>query len=50
MGLLGLSASFLYMNYGLKIARNYVDILDWTVSLPRGKNSGLMHFVAQGLG
>ena len=50
MGLSGLSAPFLYMNFGFKIARNNVEIPDRTVSYPQGKNPRLMHSVAQGVG
>ena len=50
MGLPGLSASFRYMNFGFKIARNYVKIQVLNEIFPRGKKSGLMHVVAQGGG
>ena len=48
MGLSGLLASFLYINFGFKIARNYVKIQVLNEIFPRGKKSGLMHVVAEG--
>ena len=46
-GLLGLSASFPYMNFALLMRRNYLRIQVQTVAFHRGRKSGLTHVVAQ---
>ena len=50
MGLSGLLASFLYMNFALLIGQIYVLFRVLNDGFHRGKKSGLMHVVAQGGG
>ena len=50
MGLPGLSASFRYMNFGFKIARNYVKIQVLNEIFPRGKNPDLCTLLHKGVG
>ena len=48
MGLSGLLASFLYMNFALLIGQIYVFFRVLNDGFHRGKKSGLMHVVAEG--
>ena len=50
MGLLGLLASFLHMNFALLKSQQYDIIQVQTVAFHRGKKSGFIHVVAQGGG
>ena len=48
LGLSGLLASFLYMNFALLIGQIYVLFRVLNDGFHRGKKSGLMHVVAEG--